>query len=169
MSRRRRNATGQRVHMMFDLRSIRPSALLPLLFVACVAALSGCDRNPGMGQVRGKVFYKDGSVPHGGVCVVSLLPAGSTTAKIRKGASGAIEKDGSFEMMTRKPGDGVYYGDYVVTFTVVKGPNDPTSLILPVYSNPRETPYKLTVDGDKVDLKYEIEPLPGVTGSRAGK
>jgi hypothetical protein len=114
-----------------------------------------------MGRVRGKVFYKDGSVPRGGVCVVALQPAADTTAEVRKSATSAIESDGSFDMMTRQPGDGAYYGNYVVTFTVMKDPHDAAPLILAKYTRPAETPYKLTVDGDKEGLVYEIEPLAG--------
>jgi hypothetical protein len=118
-----------------------------------------------MAHVRGKVFYKDGTVPRAGVCVIGFHPAPESTAEIRKGASSAIEPDGSFDMLTKKPGDGVYYGDYIVTFTIIKGPMDPTSLILPKYSNMRDSPYKITVDGNKDDLRYEVEPLPGVAGA----
>jgi hypothetical protein len=111
-----------------------------------------------MARVSGKVFYKDGSVPRGAVCVVSLLPTDDSTAEIRKGATGAIAEDGAFDMMTRKPGDGVYLGDYSVTFTVLRNPRDPgTSLISPKYGNPATTPYKLKVDGNKEGLRYEIE------------
>ena len=44
---------------------------------------------------------------------------------------------------------------------------DPTSLILPKYTNSNDPPYKITVDGNEDDLKYEIEPLPGVSGAAA--
>jgi hypothetical protein len=145
---------------------MRSSPIIALILAGLLAAISGCDGGKSMGRVRGKVFYKDGSVPRAAVCVVSLLPSSTSTAVVRKGASSAIEPDGSFDMMTRKPGDGAYYGDYVVTFTIIKGPNDPTSLILPKYSNQNDTPYKLTVDGNKDDLRYEVEPLPGVGGAK---
>jgi hypothetical protein len=134
--------------------------LLPLLVFSSVIAISGCNRGKPMARVQGKVSFKDGSVPHGAVCVVSFLPAENSKAEVRKVASSAIEADGSFDMMTRKPGDGVYLGDYIVTFTVLRDPRDPsTSLILAKYGSPRDTPYKIKVDGDKEDLRYEIEPL----------
>jgi hypothetical protein len=147
----------------------RLSFELPVIVVVVgiLAAISGCNDGKAMGRVRGKVFFKDGSVPHGGVCVVSLLPAEGTTAVVKKGASSAIEPDGSFDMMTRQPGDGAYYGDYVVTFTIVKGPMDPTSLILPKYSSKTDTPYKLKVDGNKEDLRYEVEALPAAGAGAA--
>jgi hypothetical protein len=67
-----------------------------------------------MYDVRGKVLYKDGTVPRGGVAVVRLQPAEGTTAEVRQGATGAIGPDGSFEFYTRAPGDGVYGGKYDV-------------------------------------------------------
>jgi hypothetical protein len=152
---------------MPDLGALRCWKWFLLLILLGVGLLPGCNRGPQMGHVRGYVFYKDGTVPHAAVCVIGLVPTDTTTAKIRKGASSAIEKDGSFDIMTRQPGDGAYYGDYAVTFTVRKVPSEPVSLIQPKYSDPRETPYKLTVNGDKDGLRYEIEPLPGVTGTPA--
>jgi hypothetical protein len=143
------------------------SALLLFLAFAFFAAVSGCDRGPPMAHVSGKVLYKDGSVPRAGVCVVRFEPEPNSSAEVRRGASGAIGPDGSFEMMTRMEGDGVYYGDYAVTFAILKGPMDPTSLILPKYTAKSMTPYKVTIDGDKTDLHYEIEPLPGVSGAAA--
>jgi hypothetical protein len=117
-----------------------------------------------MSQVRGKVFYKDGTVPQAAVCVVRFQPTEQSTAKIRKGATSAIEPDGSFELCTRVPGDGVYHGEYAVTFAVLKSVMDMTPLIQEKYTRPDTTPYKVTVDDDIDDLKFEIEPLPGVKG-----
>jgi hypothetical protein len=90
-----------------------------------------------------------------------LQPTAESTAEIRKGATGAIMPDGSFELFTVKPGDGVYEGDYDVTFAVLKGPMDPTPLIAPKYMNPQTSGYKVTVDGNIDDLEFQIEPLPG--------
>jgi hypothetical protein len=112
-----------------------------------------------MARVSGKVSYKDGSTPRAPLCVITLTPTATSKAEVRKSASSAIEPDGSFDMTTRQPGDGVYLGDYVVTFSVRSKPMDPTtSLIMPKYESPALSPYKLTVDGDKTNLHYEIEP-----------
>lgn len=132
-----------------------------------VAVTVGCNRGPAMYQVSGRVLYKDGSVPKGGVAVVRLQPTTESTAEIRKGASGGIAPDGSFELFTRVPGDGVYEGQYDVTFLVQKGVMDATPLIQAKYMNPQTSGYNVTVDRDIDDLKFEIEPLPGVSGSRA--
>jgi hypothetical protein len=132
-------------------------------------SLVGCNRGKQMARVSGKVSYKDGSAPKAPLCVITLTPAATSKAEVRKSASSAIEPDGSFDMMTRQPGDGVYLGDYVVTFSVRSNPMDPTSsLIAPKYESPALSPYKLTVDGDKTDLRYEIEPAGPEAGASAG-
>ena len=134
---------------------------LPLLFAA------GCNRGPAMYEVKGTVRYADGTVPRGGVAVVRLQPTEGSTAEIRKGATGAIGPDGSFELYTRVPGDGVYEGEYYVTFNIIKGPMDPTPLIPVKYMNRNTSGFKVTVDGNKSDLKFQLEQLPGVTGAKA--
>jgi hypothetical protein len=113
-----------------------------------------------MSRVSGTVVYTDGSVPTGGLCLVRFEPTDSSTAEIRKGATCDIGPDGSFELFTRVPGDGVYNGDYAVTFEVKKGPMDPISYIPQKYRMASSTPYKVKVEGDKDDYKFEIERLP---------
>jgi hypothetical protein len=142
-------------------------AMLVVAMAAVVVASSGCHRGPAMYQVRGTVLYKDGSVPKGGVAVVRLQPSANSTAEIRKGASGAIGPDGSFELSTRVPGDGVYEGEYDVTFVVQKGVMDATPLIPAKYMSPDTSGYSVKVDQDIDNLKFELEPLPGVAGARA--
>jgi len=132
--------------------------LATLISVAVTAA--GCAGGPESAQVSGKVRFKDGSVPKGGVCVVQFNPASDTTAKIRKAASGEIHDDGSFEAFTRKPGDGVFLGKYDVTFAVWRSAMDSTSLIDDRYTKASTTPYHVTIDADVSDLMFEIEPAP---------
>ena len=146
---------------MFDSSVFRRLSLSLLFALCCVVACSGCNRGPKMAKVSGKVFYKDGTVPKGGVCVVNFTPTRDSTAEVRKGATGTIGPDGSFSLSTRAPDDGVYVGEYAVTFVVWPGPMDPRSLVLPKYASPMMTPYKEKVEADKSDLKYEIEPAPG--------
>lgn len=130
-----------------------------LLAVPSLTFLAGCNRGSAVAQVSGKVLYKDGSVPKGGVRIVRFEPTDDSPAEIRRAAGGAIAADGSFELSTRKPGDGIYLGKYAVTFTVVKAPRDPVSLIKPEYTRAATTPYHVTIDGDRNDLVFEIEPL----------
>lgn len=130
---------------------------LPLvIFISCVA---GCSGRSTTAQVRGRVTFKDGSIPLGEVCVVRFEPTPDSTATIRKAASGEIGRDGSFAMYTRKPGDGVLLGSYAVTFSVWKDRFNPESLIAEKYTSASTTPYKVDVEGDLDDLVFEIEPV----------
>jgi hypothetical protein len=137
-----------------------------LLFAALTifALVTGCSNNSQMAQVRGHVFYKDGTVPDAEVAVVRFEPAADTTATVRRAASGAIESDGSFELFTRKAGDGVHYGNYAVSFMIQKSRKDPTSLIPAKYTSGATSGHTVKIDADALDLRFEIEPLPGVKG-----
>ena len=152
------------ITMLLSMLGNRRAILLIALVLPWLIPFSGCNRGPAMSEVRGKVFYKDGTVPRAAVCVVRFEPTDASTAEIRKGASGAIEADGSFELFTRVPDDGVYNGEYAVTFGVYKAVTNMTPLIAEKYTRADTTPYKVMVDDDIDDLKFEIEPLPGVTG-----
>ena len=121
--------------------------------------MEGCNRAPAVAQVRGKVLYKDGSVPKAGVRVVRFEPTADSPAKVRQPAGGAINDDGTFELCTRKPGDGVYVGKYAVTFSVCKAPRETKSLIKDIYTRAATTPYHVTVEDDMDNLVFEIEPL----------
>jgi hypothetical protein len=121
-----------------------------------------------MYQVSGKVLYKDGSVPKAPVALVRFEPTQKSTAEIRKAATGEIGPDGSFTLYTRKPGDGVIPGEYHVAFTLCKSAVDTTPMIPAKYAFANQSPYTITVDGNKTDLKYEIEPLSaGAAGGSA--
>lgn len=104
-------------------------------------------------------MLKDGTVPHGALCVIRFEPASDTTAQIRKAASSDIQSDGFFEAFTRKPGDGVFLGKYNVVFSIISDPNDSsTSLIDKKYTRPDTTPYHVTIEDDVSDLEFELEP-----------
>lgn len=133
-----------------------------------VVLFMGCNDGPRMYQISGKVTFKDGSVPAAGLRVVRFEPASDTTATIRKTASGEITDDGSFQLFTRKPGDGVIPGTYNVTFTIWKGPRNPISLIAEKFTASATTPYKqVRVDHDQDDLKFELEPVGKGPGKEA--
>jgi hypothetical protein len=128
--------------------------------ILCLAGATGCGGRAGTAQVSGRVVFKDGTVPRGDVCVVRFQPADDSPAKIRKAASGEIERDGWFQAYTRKPGDGVFLGRYDVTFSVLQDATDSsTSLIDPKYTKAKTTPYHVTIEDDVDDLLFEIEPI----------
>jgi hypothetical protein len=148
-----------------DLVSIpsRRCILAAAISIACVLPLAGCNRGPEMYHVKGHVFYKDGTVPAGAVRVVIFQP--KKDSPVRRAASASIDPDGSFEMWTKTTGDGVTKGEYDVGFTILKSPHDSTPLIKDEYATPGGAAGSITVDHNIDDLKFVIEPLPGVTGA----
>ena len=56
------------------------------------------------------------------------------------------------------PGDGLYAGDYAVTFNMRKADNDPRPVLDLKYTRVALTPFKMTVDHNIDDLKLEVEP-----------
>jgi hypothetical protein len=132
---------------------------LVILMLVCAAGIAGCGGRPGTAEVKGRVVFKDGTVPRGGVCVIRFQPAADSPAEVRKAASGEIEADGHFEAFTRKPGDGVFLGKYDVTFSVLAdGTDSSTSLIDPKYTKAASTPYHVTIEDDVTDLEFQLEP-----------
>jgi hypothetical protein len=124
----------------------------------CLIGQTGCGGRESY-QVSGRAQYKDGSPITGGVRVIRLEPTQDSTAVIRKAAGTTIAPDGTFEIFTRKPGDGVIPGKYAVTFTVLDKPFGGKSLIAAKFTNPVDTPFELVVDEDKTELLFELEKL----------
>lgn len=122
---------------------------------ACVLAV-GCGETP-TAQVSGRAEFIDGSPLTGAVRTVTLSPTEDSTAKVRKAAQATIESDGSFKLYTRKPGDGVFKGDYAVVFTVLKDPNLGGMLVPDMYGAKESTPFRVTIDADRSDLLYQLE------------
>ena len=131
---------------------------LAVLALLLGPSLLGCGGWPATCEVSGKVLYKDGTVPKGGVCLVQFQPTADSPAEVRKAASGNIESDGSFRVFTRKPGDGIFLGKYAVVFSIWKGPMEPISYVDKKYTKAETTPFIVEIDGDRDDLLFEIEP-----------
>jgi hypothetical protein len=129
---------------------------LCLILAAILISQIGCSDRTTF-QVSGRVQFKGGSPLTGGVRTIHFEPTQSSTATIRKAATGEIAPDGSFEMFTRKPGDGVIAGKYAVTFVVMDKPMGGKSLIPAKYGSEAETPFEIDVDGNKTGLLYELE------------
>src|SRR5438132_166042 len=102
--------------MLDFLKGWRQGLVRLAIALPCICAMAGCQHGPKKYHVSGKVLYKNGSVPKGGIAVVTFTPAKDSTAEMRRVASSAIGPDGSFDMYTRQSGDGIYAGDYVVSF-----------------------------------------------------
>jgi hypothetical protein len=121
-----------------------------------LAACLGCGKGKPVGQVRGRVICKNGELPQLGVRQIRFEPTPESKAVVRKGATGAINDDGTFELYTRKPGDGVHHGEYAVTFAFFKGAMDRESPLSPELASSATTPYRVTVENDMDDLQFEI-------------
>ena len=76
---------------------------------------------------------------------------------MRKPATGQIQDDGSFEMLTLKPGDGVFVGEYTVAFSILTKPMNGDWLIKEEYRRAETTPFTVTIDRRRADLLFEIE------------
>ena len=110
-----------------------------------------------MAQVRGKVIFSDGEIPQAGVRLIRFECAKDTDAAVRKGAAGKINDDGTFELYTRKPGDGVHYGKYDVTFAIFNSATDQRPMIPVKYTKSATTPFHVVVDDDRDDHVFTIE------------
>lgn len=130
--------------------------LLPLtLPLFALAVLSGCDGGPGYVPVSGTVKFADGSVPQGEVANVNFAPVGEG-----KAASGDIRADGSFELMSVKPGDGVLPGEYKVVVKVWKTYAGREPLIAEKFSSRETTPLTATVTSSGAEPNEFIVEKP---------
>jgi hypothetical protein len=141
------------------IRNYHNSVPLFLIATAFLGGMVGCGKSQPVAKVCGKISFKDSSLQNAGIRMVRFEPAADTSATIRKGASGTINEDGSYELYTRRPGDGVYLGKYAVTFAVYRGAMDQRSLIPTKYTSAATTPYQVVVDQNKDDLNFEIESI----------
>ena len=136
------------------MKTPRFLTLCALLFAVAVVA-TGC----GKPKVTGKVTFADGSPLTQGT-------VNFTDDKIL--CKGSIKEDGSFEMRTLKPGDGVPPGTYKVYLTetmrfgeAIESTSLDTTAVMhktvndvpPKYSNPEQS--GLTIDVKK-SMKYDI-------------
>ena len=89
--------------------------LIRFLMVPALLALTvGC--GPRLYPVKGKVTFEDKPLPWGGS--ISFVPQGTENLRA---AGGTIKEDGTFELTTEKPGDGVMVGEYRVVIQQVTG------------------------------------------------
>ena len=119
-----------------------------LLVIATALCLVGCDSS-GLTTVTGKVTYNGEPVPTG---TISFVSADKPTAY------GEIGPDGSYSLMTNKPGDGAMPGSYQVTVIALEDMGDR----MPEDRNPLPPPV--------VPNKYSSAGTSGLTAEvEAGK
>jgi hypothetical protein len=128
------------------------SRLLPLAAVLAIGC--GGDAGSEMLPVTGAVKNADGSAvsaQQGGK--VLFIPDGSGEP-----AAGGVEPDGSFTMMTEKPGDGVKPGSYKVVLQLWKDYRAGTLAVPEKYGDAATTPLSATVDADHTQFDFVVEP-----------
>jgi hypothetical protein len=139
-----------------------------------VLAIGGCPgKGPKMVKVTGVVKFKDGTplptVQPGGAAVITFVPADmgdepqseakGDKERVHKGASGKIKPDGSFELTTVKPGDGVIPGRYKVIVVIRDvSPAGVTLLIPQRYADPNTSGFGvIEIDKSRSDLVFELD------------
>ncbi len=119
--------------------------LLPALLMAAGCAKSEVELVPAAGTVK----FSDGTVPQGEVAIVNFEPVGSRKNVRSKGASADIQPDGSFQLKTVEPGDGVIPGKYKVIVVVHKTYLGQELLVPQEYTQAQTTPFEATVESGK--------------------
>jgi hypothetical protein len=142
--------------MHSSLRNIGLPSISALLLSAAVLSGSGCG-DSGKAQVTGKITFKDGSVPQGGQKVITFQPAADSTAETKKGASADIREDGTYELFSARPGDGVFYGKYKVIVNVLGDYRGGATKVADKYTKSDTTPFERVVDDPVETFDFEIE------------
>jgi hypothetical protein len=125
-----------------------------LWLLAAILALGCGGSDSELLPVTGTVKKADGSAvaaDQGGK--VLFMPDGSGTA-----ATGDVNEDGSFTMMTQTPGDGVHPGSYKVVLQLWKDYRAGTLAIPEKYGDAATTPLTATVDPDNTHFDFVVEP-----------
>ena len=121
------------------MKYLKLTCLLALAFI-----LGGC--NSGLHTVRGKVAFEDGTPLDGGMVVFEMTEGGKTHQ-----ADGPIQPDGTFEMRTSQPGDGVHPGKYRVLVRPKARPT-PEQKRLPPLIHPKYEQFETS------GIEFVVEP-----------
>jgi hypothetical protein len=123
------------------LRASRPLALA----LALLLGAGGC--GPKMCPVRGKVTLGDGKPVTEGMVVFERKGEGQPVT-----ARGEIQADGSYQLSTHRPGDGVPPGTYRVLVAPKSDPNAVDRPAKPPPFDPRYADFKTS------GLEFEVKP-----------
>jgi len=123
----------------------------------------GCsDGGTGTIPVRGRVLYQGNPVDRG---LVTLQPTKLAEGVAMRPAMGEIQADGTFELSTFAPGDGVQPGEYEVSIRAVEREPEPEDDFEPVwlipqkYGSPRTNELSVSIAPDAtgpVELEFEL-------------
>jgi len=121
-------------------------------FTVVALALVGCGHKSDLLQVTGTVKNANGPP--------LAFEAGSVIFQAAEGnvhANGSVQPDGSFTMMTKKPGDGMKPGHYKVVIQLWKSYRDLVSAVPKRYTAAATTPLEATVDAEHTHFDFTIE------------
>jgi hypothetical protein len=140
------------------------SGQLSYAFIALVVFghIAGCSQGPTVYRVKGKVTYQGKALTTG---VVAFHHTDQKSPLVK----GEIGPDGTFQLSTRRPGDGAAPGEYRVTVTsmtpgkgvegIDKDYRPPQPLIPLKYMRLDESPLKATVEArDDNDIQLSLTP-----------
>ncbi len=132
-----------------------------LIGVWVLLVIAGCSKSPPLYKVTGKASFR------GKPLATGMVGFHHTDAKSPM-VTGEIRPDGSFELMTKRPGDGAVPGEYMVTVTsmlpgkgvegIDKDYQPPKPLIPLRYMRLDETPLKATVEPKDNVIDLSLSP-----------
>jgi hypothetical protein len=123
-----------------------------LTVLALVASLGCGGSSDELIPVSGTVKFADGSPAsfESGRVVFEPVAGGPS-------ASGSVEQDGTFAMMTATPGDGVKPGQYKVVVQLWTNYRDQKLAVPDKYGDASTTPLEATVDEDHTHFDLTVE------------
>lgn len=137
----------------------RKSALRPASHWMCLVAIAiaGCNSGDGKLPVRGTVKFEDGTPVTGDMAAVLFTPDSTSNNPGKRPASGTIDSDGNFELMTQESGDGAYPGDYKVALNVWKEYRNQVLGVPKEYSDAATTPLRANVSSDQRNFDFIVK------------
>lgn len=143
------------------------------LWVAVVAATAvacaGCGGSSKVYPVKGTVKFEGKPMKGGGA--ISFVPTGGQSGKA---AGGEIKEDGTYELMTHKPGDGSMTGDFrvVILQSTDREPGQTTDgertgksvsvvgeadRIPAIYADPTQSPLTAKVEAKENAIDFDLK------------
>jgi hypothetical protein len=135
----------------------------PLLLAALLlGSVAGCG-GPRLYPVSGQIVWQDGSPAKelaGGLLALESV-------EVRASARSDIEPDGSFRVMTSRPGDGAYEGRYRVLIDVPRlsdrelnaGKREPRPILDPRYGQFETSGLEITVEPKNNQVTLKLKKL----------
>ena len=128
------------------------------LLLILTLAICGCGGNDqGLIPVSGTVTYKDGPPVVGEMATIVFHPDTSSGNPSVKSASGTIQPDGRFTLMTVQPDDGAAPGNYKVVLKVWSDYRAQKLAVPPQYADEATTPLRASVAEDAAELNFTVD------------